>query len=381
MNERKSKVINIEWLFVNQDQYDLIMNDVSNAAKENYNTIIFIALLDGFMSWDTSYWLPLIEKIDVASKKLGIQEIIFISGAGGQCQGLKHKSYFYDLCMNTVKNAYLGLDKQIKDYTLDLDKFMFLTGRPARPNRIGLMSKLYEANLLDKGIWSFFPPWNNTDNEWCRNYLKKYNNTQYKNFLKDCEKSLDIDNEYNTCKTFLGVYEGDNWHKIADQKYFQNPTFIDFAHYDNVKISIISEGPVYWEWSADKYYLTDKAYREILMKKPILIAGYVEQYKQLQRLGFKTFSEYLLIKDYGFLENEDDRLDAIVKNVEHFLNQGDKHFNEIKKDVDFNSQLLYRYFKKQDNFLLYLKKEYNVSNDDIDFFFKQKGLKKLIQKP
>jgi hypothetical protein len=192
---------------------------------------------------------------------------------------------------------------------------------------------------------------------------------------------LDSNNEYNSCKQFLGVYEGNNWHSITDEPYIQNPSFIDLDYYDDVKISIISEGPVYWEWSSDRYYLTDKTYREILMKKPIIISGYVEQYKQLKNLGFRMYEDYLLNKNYGTILNEEQKLDAIADNVDYFLKTSESNFDIIKEDVDFNSKLLYSYFRKQDEFLVYLQTEYNVIQEDIDFYFNRAGLEHLIQQP
>ena len=380
MSDIKTKLINIEWLFVDQDHYDLIMIEVDQAVQEKCNVIIFLALMDGFVAWDPKYWIPLIDKLDNACKKLGIQEIIFISGAGKTYEyGLKHTHYFYDWNMSVVKNAYKDYDNQIKDYNNDADKFLFLTGRSARPNRIGLMSKFHDENMLKNSTWSFFPPWNEIDNKWCRNYLSKYTDKEYNEFLKNCNRSLDSDNEYNSCKSFLGVYEGDNWHDIVKEPYIHNPSFIDLHHYNDVKLTVISEGPIYWEWSNDRYYLTDKTYRELLMKKPVILSGYVEQYKELKNLGFKTFDENFLIKEYGLIEDEEQRLEAIVQNVKYFLNNSD--YQKVKQDVDFNTKLLYYYFKKQDEFLKYLETKYNASKEEIEFFFNRKGLEHLIRKP
>jgi hypothetical protein len=381
MSNRKTKLINIEWLFVDTSHYDLIMSEVSIAVQERYNTIIFLALMDGFMGWNPSYWIPLIDKIDNKCKKMGIKEIIFISGAGQTYEyGLPHTHYFYDFNLSVVKNSYKPFYNSIDDYSITSDKFMFLTGRPARPNRIGLMHRLYKANLLNKGVWSFFPPWNDIDDKWCKTYLKDLSNEEYHLFLSSCNKTLDVNNEYDNCKKFLGVFEGDNWHDIVHEPYLHNPAFIDLSFYHNVKLSLISEGPIYWEWCSDRFYLTDKTYREILMKKPILLAGYVEQYKQLKRLGFKLFEDYLLIKDYGLIDDEEQRLDAIAKNTEYFLNNT-QNFEMIKNDVDFNSNVLHNHFKNQDKFLDYIETKYNANKEEISFFFGQKGLEHLIRKP
>lgn len=382
MNTRKSKIINIEWMFVDKNPYDLIMEDIRQAATEKCNTIIFVALLDGFYAWNPLIWVPMLEKIEEESNKLGIEELVFISGAGRTYEyGLKHKHYFYDNSMSVVKNAYKPHLTKIADYSVDQDKFIFLTGRPARPNRIGLLSKIYDADLLKHGVWSFFPPWNNVDAEWCRQYLKRYNDIEYANFISFCTKSLDKNNEYEQCKTFLGVYEGNKWHDIVKQPYIQNPSFMDISLYNNVKLSVVSEGPIYWEWCSDRFYLTDKTYREILMKKPIIIAGYVEQYQCLKDMGFKTFDDYFLIKDYGLIPDEEERLDAIVKNIEYFMQHSSETFEKIKKDVDFNYKLLYSYFNSQDNFLIYLRAKYNLSKAEVDKFFTQQGLTRLIQVP
>ena len=60
--------------------------------------------------------------------------------------------------------------------------------------------------------------------------------------------------------------------------------------------------------------------------------------KKLKQLGFKTFDQYLLIKDYDNIDDSEHRLDAIVKNTNHWLDNISNNVIQIQVDIKHNFQ-------------------------------------------
>jgi hypothetical protein len=60
---------------------------------------------------------------------------------------------------------------------------------------------------------------------------------------------------------------------------------------------------------------------------------------KLKSLGFKTFENYMLDSEYDQITDNSARLQAIVNNVEYFMNTHRDHVDSITLDVEHNFQL------------------------------------------
>ncbi len=87
-------------------------------------------------------------------------------------RNLGYQILFWDYSVGCVWESYKDRLDQVLPWNSSAGRFLFLTGVPSRPNRIGLLSKFYDKKLLSKGSWSFFPPWTDEDKTWCREHLK-----------------------------------------------------------------------------------------------------------------------------------------------------------------------------------------------------------------
>lgn len=385
----KGKIINIEWLidFNNDDEIDFnqkkllsILKEIEDAANAGYNCVVLIMLIDGFLIQDPLTFHPMIDFINLESKKLGIQEVIILSGHGETFSGLKNKHYFLDYTLRMTYNAYkYDLDVGIKK--TPNNKFLFLGGVSTRPNRIGLLKKLYDNNLLENSVWSFFSPTTESDKIWCRNYCKDYTDDQYNKFIFDCERS--VDNVYEDCKEYFGDYSHDadpiEWCKIVEKDFMKNPAYIDAKVFNNTSFSIISEGINYWDYSTDFSFVTEKFWRTVILRHPFIFAGYVDQYLYIKRLGFRTFDQYMLYPEYAVVDDEEKRLDLIVKNTKHFLEIWNENKNKIRDDVEYNFRLARTYIEKQNQLLIHLQTHYGVSKDDIKHYIDRSGYDHLIR--
>lgn len=358
----------------------LIKNEILQAANDGCNFVVGLYLLDGFLQPKARHkeFIDHLRTIKDYSQSLGIKEIFLVSGHGEHIDECPFPYSFLDYNLRIVYNSYLDLHSLPK-FNPENKKFLFLTGMPNRPNRIGLMSKFYDQNLLENADWSFFPPWTEEDKKWCRNYLSKYDDTQYEKFLKICERSFD--QRFQTVKDFYGTHTaGDTdvvWYDVAETEWARAPAHINSSVYENTLFSVISEGPNFWD--DDNDFITEKTWRTFLHRHPFIFAGHPGQFDYIKKLGFRTFEEYLLIKDYAYIEDESQRLDAVVKNTEHWLNNLNKNLNSIQDDVEYNYKHFFYHIEKQNKLYDYFKKDLAVPNEDIDFYLNGIGYTKIIR--
>ena len=253
------------------------------------------------------------------------------------------------------------------------DKFLFLGGVPSRYNRIILLSKLYDAGLLDRAVWSFFPPWNENDRVWCRNALGHYTDDEYQIFLNFANKK--IDDVYDRAKDYSRLSGKELKEKnIYQERYLKDVGYIDPAVFSGTLFSIVSEGNAYPP--ADNFYfLTEKIWRSVVNRHPFILAGYPEQVKYAKKIGLRTFEDYFLISDYYLIENEHERLDAIVENVRHFLSNYSHYISDIRNDVEYNYNVFWEIYNTSQQHIQ------RYSLDDQRKFFDHCGWAHLIRIP
>ena len=390
MNMSKSKIINFEWMcdhnHYTHEQFDkikteLIKKDIDQAVDENVDTIVGLYLMDGFLQPKYRYkeFILHLNEIKDYAYNAGIKKILLISGHGETLDNCPFEYMFLDFNLRLLINSYPDLNVLPK-FNSENTKFLFLTGMPNRPNRIGLLSKYYDKDLLDTAEWSFFGPWTPMDQSWCREYLKHYSDEHYNTFLIKCERSFD--NRYETCKPFYGSYTSTEdaplWHDVVNIDWVQLPSHIDSKVYSDTLFSVISEGPNFW--SEDWSFITEKTWRTFLHRHPFIFAGHPDQFRYIKKLGFKTFEEYLLIKDYAYIEDENERLDAVVKNTEYLLKNIKNNLDAIEKDVEYNYQMYFNHVNNQDKIFKFLKHDLNISSDDIQPYANIKGYPYLIRR-
>jgi hypothetical protein len=234
---------------------------------------------------------------------------------------------------------------------------------------------------LVNGEWSFFIPTSLEDQNYCRNLLSHYSDEEYEIFLKDCVRS--VDEKYQGMLNFLNDHETykegnlEKFSEVVHTSWWQNPIYIDPKIYDETSLSIISEGPNLW--GTDYNFITEKTWRTIIYKHPFVFAGPPEQFNYIKRLGFETFEKYMLIQNYAQIENEKERIESIVKNVDHFLKHQTYHQKEIQQDIEHNFDLFLTLATDQDYLLTSLKLNYNIPDIEFAKFFMTGGYENLVR--
>lgn len=369
------RLINIEWQMAEpnsptivDDLFNKIVPDLKKSYVDNVKHIFLCMLMEGPTLYTDVVYKDLFNKIKQYSKDLNFSTINLIGNLRHSFQSVL-PYYFFDTFLRGSYESYKG----IKTTTVLGDKIMFLGGVTARNNRLGMMKKLYERQVLDKLTWSFFKPVSNEDKIWCRNYCNDFTDTEYESFLQTCQRSIDgrYDN-LQLCFTENGVGITEMSDLLEDD-FVTNYSWIDPINYADIGIEIVSEGMYHYKNDADRKFVTEKFWRAVLMKKPFLISGYVEQYQYIKELGFKTFEEYFVHPNYAYIE---DNFDLIIDNALQLLkNKSDN----IKADIEYNYQLLLKLVNEQENFINDLQTNYMVPIYEIETYLKSKGLDTFIK--
>lgn len=200
------------------------------------------------------------------------------------------------------------------------DKALFLLGKVDKINRIGLLSKFYDSNTIDRLDYTMNVHEDSLPK--LRSILTNYADIDFYKFIDVCKSpSADID------LTFIGdqfVYGG----------YPVNPDL-----YRNTSMSIVSE-TFCGTWGDTIYdvglYITEKTWRAIANKHPFVIAGNPRTLATLKHYGIRTFEQYLPYPFYDDIPRVEERLDIVRKNVIGLLDNMSKYHGSIYCDIEHN---------------------------------------------
>jgi hypothetical protein len=385
-------ILELWWLYDDQYSdddlleaaYHLAIDDIKKSIeKNNTNCIVGLMLFDGFLYKNTEQFYNWLHRLERSAKNLGIKKLFLMPGQCHDYQGELDKRHldFEILKFHwPVQECYNNYNSQnVASWNADTHKFLFLGGVPSRKNRIGTLAKLYESNMLHgHGVWSFFPPWTEHDKQWCRNYLSHYTNNEYNTFIQECQSDLD--------GKYLEVlkYSSMSGKEILDSKIFEtslsiNPYLIDNSYFQKTSISIVSDG---WPDSKSKDYkfFTEKLWKAIVNNHPFLISDHPDRFAYARELGLKTFDEYFLISDYGFLDFEK-QTDALVINLKHFLNTAKSKKNEIRNDIEHNKQVFLNLHKNNEKIINLLKTDYGLIRKSYDKYIANGNLSVYYRVP
>lgn len=378
------KLINFELFYLNGNhtQEELENKKFQLIAEEikltDSTEIVGLLLTDGFIYIKNNDFVKTMRKIGEYAEQNGIKKITLLTG---MCEDSAEflKDHAIDFEIEFFNFTHWMVAKGYEDrltspkWNSTADKFLFLGGVPSRLNRITLLSKLYDAGLLSKAEWSFFPPWTEKDAIWCRQALSHYSDSQYQEFLNFTNRA--VDDKYDRAKNYsrLAGYELKK-NNTYTETYLSDVGYINPAIFSNTCFSIVSEGNAYPP--ADNFkFLTEKIWRSVANHHPFILVGYREQLEFAKSLGLKTFEQYFSVPDYYKMDNEIERLECIVKNVQYFLSTFQNKANEINGDVEHNHQLFCKMFDESKHQI----SKYSV--EDREHFFNHSGWSHLIRIP
>lgn len=349
-----ARIINFEMLHFSEDfRRDSIIKQLTLAKEQGVNTVYGLMLIDGFLYRD-----PEIFPVDINVKLIA-----------GMCEHPDHLyfNYYHRIVYNSFKHI------QLPKWNSEAKSFLFLGGAPNRFNRINLLSKFYDKKMLGNAVWTFFPPWDSEMENWCRNSLSHYTDQQYLKFLKDCANR--IDDIYEVSKNYSRasreVWDADDYGNLP---WMKDLAWINPSVFSNTVLSVISEGNA-WPPATNFNFLTEKTWRAIAMRHPFVFAGYPEQFNYIKSLGLKTFENYMLIKNYAEIQDENLRMEAVVENVKYFLDTYEQQKENIQADTEHNYKVFEEIIDQGNEFLNSL----SITEQDKNKWFEQTGLSHLMK--
>lgn len=199
------------------------------------------------------------------------------------------------------------------------DRFLFLTGDPARPHRTRLLSKIVDAGLVDRCEWSLHLPDVDQDIWLARihQYLPEISKSEMVAFLNKYRRNPDQITADQTDGIF--AYEGIPY---------------DVALFSETGFSLVSETSFR---STQHPWITEKTWKAVINHHPFIIAGDTGVLDRLSAMGFVTFDKFLDI-NYDGIDCQEQRLDAIVSDVRHWNSSISKF--DIPVRVQYNREQL-----------------------------------------
>lgn len=246
-----------------------------------------------------------------------------------EVKGVSNIIYSDFLAFSSYINSIDSEDQECNEFWNNTKtKGLWTIGRPERPHRVLLLSKLWENNLLDRIDWSFYTYSDNKDYIH-KTLLSHYDDLTFEKFIKDCTRSLDF-----TANT------DDNFHPTG---YPFDPNL-----YRNTSFSIVTESDFnIYDYHQPEFTpkITEKTYRTIINKHPFISAWFPGMIKKLKSKGYRTFEEYTTNPNYNEIRNLDDRLNAMVTSIDTFHEQLNRPevLEKVRADVEHN----YQHYLKQ----------------------------------
>ena len=202
---------------------------------------------------------------------------------------------------------------------LDIDKFLYITGKPHKKHRIFPLYELYQRNELAKCEWSLHYKTHLEDIVRC--HLPNMTDDAYQKFITSMIRNLDdvspIFNKTNT-----------DFYQVCF-----NPTAEIYA---KAAVSLVTETTFNPELD---WFITEKTWKAINNFHPFVLLDYKKTYEYLHSLGIDTF-QYAVKHPYETLVgSEEDVIRMCVDNVLHLLSNKDQYREELTKSVINNKKV------------------------------------------
>jgi hypothetical protein len=190
--------------------------------------------------------------------------------------------------------------------------WLFLTGKPNKPNRLEFLYFLYQQKLLDQCVWSLFVP-------------------------------TDLQAELELRLTGLTESQASEWL----QQFKRNPDNIKIIktppdiHYSGIPYGDVYESALFQIVPESKCtgttpWLTEKTWLSIVNRRPFMIFGVPGTNHALKTLGFDTYDKFLIDFEFDQDQSIENRYASLAKNIRHWLKILPKHEQELANITEHN---------------------------------------------
>ena len=222
--------------------------------------------------------------------------------------------------MITVHNRIFNIGKMPvnTEWNTQAKQFLFLIGKPQKQHRIRMLYKILAAGLRSRLEWSFFMPEGARDA--CHELIPELTAPEFEQFVTENLRSPDD----------ISVFMMD------DSLHYSGIPF-DSNLFKNSLFQIISE--CYWDHPGEPgLWATEKTWISIVNRQPFIMVSDINSLNKLEEWGFRTFRDYLKIPEYDQIEDKEQRLDAVLENIQHWNTNILDHSDGIRRDIEHNYQ-------------------------------------------
>jgi hypothetical protein len=277
-------------------------------AESGLYTVIFCNAAEGSWTLQTQVQMLGIEQLIVDHK------ILLISGGEQQ---LDYPYIQYDHFLVEILNYQENIqemtrtneifNKETKPY-----KFLFLNGR-ARPHRKYLYERFRQLDILKSSLWTMLESRPSIS----RSFKIPQGGTNLMataSELRWLPTNYEVQQYQNST-----ISPGPAIRELVKNELFNNTwgeIYLRAEPYIDTYFSVVTETVVEQSWP----FRTEKIAKPLAIGHPFIVATTPGYYRDLHRLGFKTFG-HLIDESFDSIENHQDRMDRIVDIVQDLCQQ------------------------------------------------------------
>ena len=268
--------------------------------KSIKNRIILLDILEG-----TNTTIRMLSRYNLIDYFLVTKQIMVVSSGDFDKNTIFSNIDYFKYMVCGEYNTTISLNQFDNIHTYNKPySFLFLNKNP-RSHRKLIITKLQERNLLENSLWT--------------------------DLSRGIKLSHVVDDYFNG--NVKNVFLNSTKH---DLHWPDGVIFPDL--YIKTYFSIVTETNFYEPYS----YCTEKIYKPILMGHPFIVVSNYKFYQHLTDRGYKTFGN-LIDESFDNIENNEDRMDAIVNSIETLCQQDlDDFLLNVKSICEHNRLNLLR---------------------------------------
>lgn len=342
------------------DIHPIWFNDYMPPMDLNNNVLILTLLYE---AQPITQWKHRLQKIVTVAKKQN-DKVILVINSWHKChtQELNQcnldEILFIDYFILQVHHRlFVRPESEISlNWDPHQTTFLFLTGKPEKRHRIGLLYEFFKEKLLPNCVWSLY--------------------VQDHFFDRAVNKLTDL--------TELTNQEAYKW----ISQHLQNPDNIDLSStlearwtieveeinsflyggipygniYKNSLFQVVSET----DMTNKSPWITEKTWLSIVNRLPFMVIGNAGTIDKLDSMGFRNFNNFLLDVDFDKETDPHARFQSIIKNTKHWLSTIRNHEAEIRDIVEHNFQQFIALANTNTSLVARLIENYNLKNCDTD---------------
>jgi len=230
--------------------------------------------------------------------------------------------------------------------TIDIKPKKFLTfNRTPKHHRVGFVAELLRRNLVDNAYVSSYI--NGTAEQGCDFGSFRVHHEglarKFPKYYTQIKETLDQNEDVFPLTLTLDKNKDD--HDISEELYLFNESYFGIStetkfFHDNYQ----SEVELLEDLSLDCNFFTEKTWKFVTAKQPFMVLGFTNSLARLRELGYKTFHPYI-DESYDLIEDDEERLMAIVDEIERLCNQSDEEWLEFQKHTNIIAEYNFNVLK------------------------------------